>query len=94
MKGREFIFALWDYFQEKFAEKTDLTAQGVGWSPTDKWAFRFIDTPYLQPILESVDDNASGYIRISEVNDCIASKPKDWRYGRLTLTYNIVSGFH
>ena len=93
MKGREFILTLWDYFQEKFAEKTDLTAQGVGWSSTDKWAFKFIDAPYLQPILEAIDDNASGYIRVSELNDFIASKPKDWRYGYLTLLYN-VSSFH
>jgi hypothetical protein len=45
----------------------------------DAWAIKYIDTMRLQPILESIDDDASGFITIGEINRFTASRPIDWR---------------
>ena len=37
-------------------------------SQIDAWAIGFIDVIWLQPILEAFDDDASGFITITEVN--------------------------
>ena len=80
VKARHFILALRDYFHEKYETDRKANVQESLISLSDKWAFQYIDVPYLQPILEAVDDDASGFIRISEVNAFTTSRPKDWRY--------------
>ena len=46
----------------------------------DAWAIKFIDVSRLQPILEAFDDDASGFITISEMNRFTSSRPADWRF--------------
>jgi hypothetical protein len=45
----------------------------------DAWAIKFIDVTRLQPILEAFDDDASGFITITEVNYFTSSRPIEWR---------------
>jgi hypothetical protein len=45
----------------------------------DAWAIKYIDIMRLQPIMESIDDDASGFITIGEINRFTASRPIDWR---------------
>lgn len=78
MKARHFILALRDYFHDQ--EDKSRKEQQTQTPSTDRWAFQYIDIPYLQPILEAIDDDASGFIRISEVNAFTASRPPGWRF--------------
>ena len=87
MKARHFVLALRDHYFEKLVAE----AEGLGESfPGDStihnsrnrnaWAIKFIDVSRLQPILEAFDDDASGFITISEMNRFTSSRPADWRF--------------
>ncbi|KAI9459300.1 hypothetical protein F5148DRAFT_1319727 [Russula earlei] len=45
----------------------------------DAWAVKYIDIIRLQPIMEAIDDDSSGFITIGEMNRFTASRPIDWR---------------
>jgi hypothetical protein len=45
----------------------------------DKWALAYINAAYVQPILEAVDDDGTGFVSIKEVNTFVAERPDDWR---------------
>jgi hypothetical protein len=49
---------------------------------SDAWAIKFIDLAWLQPISEAIDDDASGFISVTEVNHFTSSRPADWRFVR------------
>ena len=75
-------------FRDYYLEKLTSEAQGVrGVSSTaistsqdpDAWAIKFIDVTRLQPILEAFDDDASGFITITEMNRFTSSRPIEWR---------------
>jgi hypothetical protein len=77
------VLALRDYYHEQFAVEAE-GASGMGASidssrNPDGWAIKFIDITRLQPILEAFDDDASGFITISEMNRFTSSRPADWR---------------
>ncbi|KAI9464112.1 hypothetical protein BJY52DRAFT_1221492 [Lactarius psammicola] len=83
VKARHFVLAFRDYYLEKLSSE----AQGVrGVSTTaistsrdpDAWAIKFIDVTRLQPILEAFDDDASGFITITEMNRFTSSRPIEW----------------
>lgn len=46
----------------------------------DLWALHYLDVHYLQTIHEAIDDDASGFITIEELNQFTSSRPLDWRY--------------
>jgi hypothetical protein len=73
VKGRQFILALRDHYVEKVAkhEHDDSDAAHI--------ALEYIDFPRLGNILEVFDDDASGYVTVSEVNRFTSSRPADWR---------------
>lgn len=45
----------------------------------DSWVFDFIDIAHVQPIVEAMDEDGSGFISIKEANKFALSRPKDWR---------------
>ena len=70
--------------RDHYIEKLAAFAEGVlemGAASIDAWAINFIDVTHLQPISEAFDDDASGFITISEVNRFTGSpmRPADWR---------------
>jgi len=44
----------------------------------DKPFFDYLTMPYVGSIAEAFDDDGSGFVRISEVNEFCASIPLDW----------------
>ena len=87
VKARHFALALRDYYVEKHMSETkgvtvldhDTGSQIDTSSQIDAWAIRFIDVIWLQPILEAFDDDASGFITITEVNTFTDALPDGWR---------------
>ena len=84
VKARHFVLALRDYYFEKLTSET----QGVSVVSTtsintsrhpDAWAIKFMDVIRLQPISEAFDDDASGFITITEMNRFTSSRPIEWR---------------
>jgi hypothetical protein len=51
----------------------------IGSQNPDAWAIKYIDIVRLQPILEAIDDDASGFITIEEMNQFTSSRPRFWR---------------
>jgi hypothetical protein len=84
VKARHFVLTLRDHYIEKLIAEAEGLAKGVrsvGDSSMSKnaWAIKFIEVARLQPILEAFDDDASGFITISEMNRFTSSRPSDWR---------------
>ncbi|KAI9438365.1 hypothetical protein H4582DRAFT_258574 [Lactarius indigo] len=83
VKARHFVLTFRDYYLEKLASEThgvrgvNTTAICNSQDP-DAWAIKFIDVTRLQPILEAFDDDASGFITITEMNRFTSSRPADW----------------
>ncbi|KAF9002450.1 hypothetical protein BDQ17DRAFT_1425778 [Cyathus striatus] len=46
----------------------------------DEWTKKYINISHLQPILESIDDDGSGFISIWEVNRFTLDCPRGWRF--------------
>ncbi|KAJ7457844.1 hypothetical protein FB451DRAFT_1509189 [Mycena latifolia] len=44
----------------------------------DRWALSYINVAHLQPILEAVDDDGTGFVSIKEANDFAVSRPAGW----------------
>ena len=47
----------------------------------DEWALKYISVTYLRSIMEAFDDDASGYVTITEVNKLMDLRPPSlgWR---------------
>lgn len=52
-------------------------------SEDDAWTFKYLGLTQLQRIIEALDDDASGYITIQEVNRFATFRPEGWRYAVL-----------
>lgn len=83
MKARHLALAIYDYYLEKLDEyERNVASSRLGTPPLsteDIWAMQYIDLMHLEPIVEAIDEDASGYITIQEVNRFTSSRPKDWR---------------
>ncbi|GLB44990.1 hypothetical protein LshimejAT787_1900680 [Lyophyllum shimeji] len=44
----------------------------------DRWALAYINAAYVQPILEAVDDDGTGFVSVKEVNTFVAERPENW----------------
>ncbi|KAK0187865.1 hypothetical protein F5146DRAFT_731520 [Armillaria mellea] len=78
VKAKHLVLALHDYFIEK------LRPLGRPYDPIpaeyekDQWTLAYLNSPHLQPLLEAIDDDATGFITIREINTFVESKPKEW----------------
>ena len=78
------MLALRDHYLEKLSHENQ-GVLGMGTSAItsssdpDAWAIKFIDVMWVKPILEAFDDDASGFITITEVNMFTSSRPVEWR---------------
>ena len=45
----------------------------------DSWALEYITVRLIQPLVEAIDDDASSFVTVSELNDFTSSRPKGWR---------------
>ncbi|KAI0373412.1 hypothetical protein BV20DRAFT_937448 [Pilatotrama ljubarskyi] len=80
VKARHFVLALRDYYRQQFElKKRKRGEQYISHiSDDDEWALEWININRLQAIAEAFDDDASGFITITEVNQFTSSRPKDW----------------
>jgi hypothetical protein len=46
---------------------------------SDGWALAYLNIHWLQPISESFDDDASGFLTVTEVNTFTQARPLSWR---------------
>jgi len=80
------MMALRDHFVEKWAayehshpiDEESKRPTTKDKKPTDKWALAYLTALKVQAISEAFDDDASGFITITEVNSFTTSRP-DWR---------------
>jgi hypothetical protein len=84
VKARHFVLALRDHYLEKLTTEiegvSDMGTSAISNTTNpDAWAIKYIDVMWVQPILEAFDDDASGFITVSEVNRFTSSRPVDWR---------------
>ncbi|THU88449.1 hypothetical protein K435DRAFT_917088 [Dendrothele bispora CBS 962.96] len=56
----------------------ETTAVTVARQRQDTWALAYINITRVQPILEAIDDDGTGFISIKEVNDFTDSRPEGW----------------
>lgn len=83
VKAKHFVLALRDYFFEKTQLRKHQGGEneklGMSDSSQDIWALHYLDLHYLQTIHEAIDDDASGFITVEEINQFTTSRPLDWR---------------
>lgn len=48
-------------------------------SNSDEWVFDFIDVVHVQPVVEAMDEDGSGFISVKEANKFALSRPKGLR---------------
>ena len=46
----------------------------------DLWVLNCINVAHVQPIVEALDEDGSGFISVKEANKFAGSRPKGWRY--------------
>lgn len=46
---------------------------------TELWAVKHIDVAHVQPIVEAMDEDGSGFISVKEANKFALSRPPGWR---------------
>jgi len=78
------VLALRDHYLEKLALETkrvpDMGTTAINNSTNpDAWAIKYIDVVWVQPIPEAFDDDALGFITVTEVNRFTSSRPADRR---------------
>ncbi|KAH9052369.1 hypothetical protein EDB87DRAFT_1835857 [Lactarius vividus] len=88
VKARHFVLTFRDYLEKLTSESQG--ARGVNTTAIcnsdledpDAWAIKFLDVTRLQPISEAFDDDASGFITVTEMNRFTSSRPADWSLPR------------
>ena len=77
-------------------EKGNFTTGGPDASREDDedWALFYIDVVHLDPIVEAIDDDFSGFISIHEANRFAIARPKSWRYGSVPSTATTIPSHH
>lgn len=67
--------ALRDYFIDKLARPMEEEDP----HKNEEWTLAYLDASKVLPISEAFDDDASGFVTISEVNAFEMSRPEGWR---------------
>jgi len=62
---------------------TPTTIHSNIWPPAgdyqdDRWTLSYINLAHVQPILEAIDDDGTGFISIREVNAFTKGQPAGW----------------
>ena len=62
------------------------SARDAGDKESDEWVMDYIDVAYVQPIVEAMDEDGSGFISVKEANSFALSRPKGLRYDLINST--------
>ncbi|CAK5270937.1 unnamed protein product [Mycena citricolor] len=88
VEGRTFVLGLYDYYSEQQdSRRTAIQTSSIAAIPLigvahtgadDLWALALIsNVSRIQPILETVDDDGTGFVTIKEANEFARSRPKE-----------------
>lgn len=75
MKARYLVLALYDHLVEKLG---GVGTSGGASDEDDLWALSYFNGAHVQPLLEAIDDDATGFITTREINTFIESVPEHW----------------
>ncbi len=93
VKARHFVFALRDYYYQEMEKnkqaRRDREEVSTRLNVEDEWAVEYININRIQAIAEAFDDDGSGFITISEVNQFTSLRPKGWRYASLFVVFEL-----
>ncbi|TFK67035.1 hypothetical protein BDN72DRAFT_915436, partial [Pluteus cervinus] len=87
VKARHLVLALYDYFSDMTrsgqtsSNRLDFKeSDGTSSTPVidDQWALAYVNVTYVQPIMEAIDDNGTGFVSIKELNNFATSAPLSW----------------
>ncbi|KAI0766998.1 hypothetical protein C8Q74DRAFT_1369868 [Fomes fomentarius] len=80
VKARHLVLAIHDYYLQQIDDQRhsyqDVAARRI--SEDDIWAVDYLDLMHLQPLNEALDEDASGFVTIQEVNQFTTSRPQGW----------------
>lgn len=65
-----------------------LSGQEFSAMEENRWSLEYIDAAYVQPIVEAMDDDGSGFISVQEASKFALARPKELRYD---LSFVVVS---
>ncbi|KAJ3717510.1 hypothetical protein C8R42DRAFT_724422 [Lentinula raphanica] len=93
VKAQHFVLALQEFYKDQPTNQDSLPASTsipsslslpaivkkvVTVPEQDQWAISYLNVAQMQPILEAIDNDCTGFISIKEVNEFTSSKPVDW----------------
>ncbi|KAK0487639.1 hypothetical protein IW261DRAFT_1448992 [Armillaria novae-zelandiae] len=67
VNAQRFVSALYEHIIEKLDA-----------GKHDQWVLDYLNCAHLQPLLEAVDDDATGFVTTREINTFVESMPKNW----------------
>ncbi|KAF8966317.1 hypothetical protein BDZ97DRAFT_1917696 [Flammula alnicola] len=70
------------------SDKVLLPAQEDPETETNQWMLEYIDAAYVQPIIEAIDDDGSGFISVQEASKFALARPKELRYNYHSDNYS------
>ncbi|KAM5542277.1 hypothetical protein V8D89_004150 [Ganoderma adspersum] len=73
VKARLFVLTLQDHYRDLFDNATN--AERPDAIANDEWALEYLGLNWLRPLMEAFDDDASGYVTITEVNKLMDMRP-------------------
>ncbi|OCH83958.1 hypothetical protein OBBRIDRAFT_840073 [Obba rivulosa] len=74
-EARQFVMAVRDYFNENLDEARKATNSSNSTTKVDGWALAYIGPKWQQRIMEAIDEDASGYVTIAELNKFTEALP-------------------
>ncbi|EMD34625.1 hypothetical protein CERSUDRAFT_116799 [Gelatoporia subvermispora B] len=77
-EARQFVMALRDYLNENLDEARH-TRKDLG-TKVDGWALSYIGAKWQQRIMEAIDEDASGYVTIAELNKFTEALPESLQW--------------
>ncbi|RDX49204.1 hypothetical protein OH76DRAFT_1351074 [Lentinus brumalis] len=79
VKARHLVLAIHDYYLQKLDDlQHGIQSPGHHLSESDIWAVEQLDLMHLQPVIEALDADASGFVTIQELNQFTNTRPQGW----------------
>lgn len=75
--------------RDHFREKGEENISGI--EALADWTLKYIDTTWLQSIMEAFDDDASGYVTVVELNRFTDAKPESLKWSCVAAILSIVA---
>ncbi|KAL0950423.1 hypothetical protein HGRIS_010376 [Hohenbuehelia grisea] len=88
VKSRNFVIAIRDHFQEVL-QSDDLKPPAAA---KMRWALQYLSVSRLHSLIDSFDEDGSGFVTVKEVNDLTQLMPTDWSLPECLVYWS--AGYH